>query len=213
MDNPLAIFGAGGHAKVILDALNCANVRPDFLVEDHRNKSEMFGVPLLSREDSRWQSICRFRFVVAVGNNQNRRRIFQELVHKGGTPINVIHPKATVSPRAHLGVGVVVFAGAVLNADGSIDDNSIVNTSASIDHDCRIGAHAHICPGVHLGGHVTVGTGALIGIGAAVLPRTVIGDWTVVGAGSVVNRDLPSNVVAFGCPARVQREVDPDSAA
>jgi len=205
MKEPLILFGAGSHAKVVLDALICAGTPPDFAVDDAPEGDGLFGVRVISSSDHEWRRYGSFRFALAVGDNQNRRRIFEELKSKGGVPINVIHPAATVSPRAKLGLGIVVFAGAVINPDAIIGDNCIVNTSASIDHDCKLGAHAHICPGVHMAGDVTVGTGALIGVGTAILPGMTIGDWTTVGAGSVVNRDLPSNAVAFGCPAKVQR--------
>jgi maltose O-acetyltransferase len=48
----------------------------------------------------------------------------------------------------------------------------------------------------------------LAGGGTIVCPGVTIGDDTVVGAGAVVTRDLPAGVVAFGVPARVQRELD-----
>lgn len=54
---------------------------------------------------------------------------------------------------------------------------------------------------------VRIGRSCWIGAGAVILPGVTIGDNTVVGAGSVVTRDLPSNVVAVGNPCRVLREV------
>ncbi len=54
---------------------------------------------------------------------------------------------------------------------------------------------------VHIGNNCWIGTGALI------MPGVTIGDNVVVGAGSVVTKDLPSNVLAFGNPCRVQREI------
>ena len=57
------------------------------------------------------------------------------------------------------------------------------------------------------------GTGLLkemfaeIGAGALIMPGITIGDHVVVGAGSVVTKDLPSNVIAVGNPCRVLREI------
>jgi len=55
---------------------------------------------------------------------------------------------------------------------------------------------------------VTVADGVWLGAGAIVCPGVSIGENTVVGAGSVVTRDLPAGVVAYGNPARVAREID-----
>ena len=54
---------------------------------------------------------------------------------------------------------------------------------------------------------ITIGDNVWFGGGAIVLPGVTIGDDTVVGAGAVVTRDLPAGVVAYGNPARVQREI------
>ena len=55
---------------------------------------------------------------------------------------------------------------------------------------------------------ITIGDNVWLGGGVIVCPGVTIGDNTVVGAGAVVTRDLPADVVAFGNPARVQREID-----
>jgi len=78
----------------------------------------------------------------------------------------------------------------------------IVNTGATIDHDCIVGDFAHIGPGVHLAGMVKVGAGAFLGIGSVVLPGLAIGEWSMVGAGAVVIRDVPDRVTAYGVPAK-----------
>ena len=54
---------------------------------------------------------------------------------------------------------------------------------------------------------ITIGNNVWLGGGVIVLPGVNIGENTVVGAGSVVTRDLPANVVAVGNPARVIREL------
>ena len=46
-----------------------------------------------------------------------------------------------------------------------------------------------------------------IGAGAVILPGVTIGDNSVIGAGAVVTRDIPANVVAFGVPCRVVRPI------
>ena len=54
---------------------------------------------------------------------------------------------------------------------------------------------------------VHIGSNCWLGAGVIVMPGVTIGDNTVIGAGSIVTRDIPSNVVAVGNPCRVMRPV------
>lgn len=54
---------------------------------------------------------------------------------------------------------------------------------------------------------IHIGKNCWIGAGALILPGVTIGDNTVIGAGSVVTKDIPSSVVAVGNPCRVMRDV------
>lgn len=77
-----------------------------------------------------------------------------------------------------------------------------------MEHHCQVDNHAHLAPGVCLGGEVRVGEGVLLGVGAISIPRRLIGDWSIVGAGAVVTSNLPSQTVAVGVPARVVKQLD-----
>ncbi len=68
--------------------------------------------------------------------------------------------------------------------------------------------------GLESGRPITIGNDVWVGGGAIICPSVTIGDGAVIGAGSVVTRDIPANVFAAGNPCRVIREVaDNDSAA
>ena len=84
-----------------------------------------------------------------------------------------------------------------------------MNTNASVDHDNRLGSFSSVAPRVATGGNVTVGEFAAIGIGATVLQGRRIGQHAVVGAGSVVTRDIPDFTVAYGIPAKPIRTRTP----
>lgn len=64
----------------------------------------------------------------------------------------------------------------------------------------RLGAQFNLP--VHIGKNVWIGAGVLI------MPGVSIGENSVIGAGSVVTKDIPANVVAFGTPCRVTRDID-----
>lgn len=55
---------------------------------------------------------------------------------------------------------------------------------------------------------IHIGKNCWLGAGVIVLPGVTIGDNTVIGAGSIVTKDIPANVVAVGNPCRVLREIN-----
>jgi sugar O-acyltransferase (sialic acid O-acetyltransferase NeuD family) len=149
------------------------------------------------------KSIPHDALVVGIGDNETRMRLFAQLSKQGEKFITIVHPDAVVAGDARLGAGTVVFAGAIVNANASVGDNVILNTGCSVDHDCVIGSHSHICPGVHLGGTVCVGEGAFVGIASTVIHNKTIGEWSTVGAGAVIIRDVVPRTTVVGVPGRL----------
>ena len=75
-----------------------------------------------------------------------------------------------------------------------------------VEHDVEVGEYAHVAPNAAMGGGSSLGAFSHLGIGASVLPCVHIGARSVVGAGAVVVRNLPDEVVAIGIPARIHRQ-------
>jgi acetyltransferase-like isoleucine patch superfamily enzyme len=63
-----------------------------------------------------------------------------------------------------------------------------------------------ISPGVNIAGKAKIGDLCYIGMGAVVLDGISIGNNSVVGAGSVVTKDVPDSVQVLGMPARIAKE-------
>lgn len=164
--------------------------------------TEIMGVPVIGPID-RFANMEYDGLVVAIGDNQTRARVFEACRARGARFINAVHPTAVVGSGVRFGEGVMVCAGVVINPHAVIGDDVILNTSCSVDHHVQIEAHVHIGPGVCLAGEVRVGEGALVGIGANVIPRLVLGRWSVVGAGAAVITDVPPSATAVGVPACV----------
>jgi sugar O-acyltransferase (sialic acid O-acetyltransferase NeuD family) len=207
----LVIYGAGGHGKVILDAvLRSGRYRVVGLLDDDvaLHGKTVLGIPVLggfSELDRRELRGCQL--VLAVGPNSKRRELRERLRPLGFTFACLVHPSAQIGEGVSLGVGTVALAGVVINAETSVGEHVIVNTGATIDHDCRIGDFAHISPGVHLAGDVRVGALAHVGIGACVIPGITIGEGATVGAGAAVVEDVAPGKTVGGVPAREIREM------
>lgn len=198
----IVVIGGGGHAKVVIGALQAAG---RLVIAVHDDDAATWGSALLGVRVVGPISAVRkehYEFgVIAIGDNVARKAISEEVKLQW---ITVTHPTAYVHPSVRLGVGSVLCAGAVLQPETKIGDHVIVNTGATVDHDCMIGDFVHIAPGANLAGAVQLGEGAFLGIGSAVIPGVSVGAWTVVGAGGVVTRSLPDHVVAFGVPAKIK---------
>ncbi len=142
--------------------------------------------------------------VIAVGNNQTRRKITERFRSKLNWA-TAVHASSYVHDTVTIQNGTVVFAGAIVQPETAIGAHCIINTGATVDHDCTIGDYAHLSPGVHLAGGITIGEGAFLGIGSSVIQGIRIGRNAVVGAGAVVIRDVPDGVTVAGVPARALR--------
>lgn len=206
----VVIVGAGGHGQVVADSLlaglKCKgnNIQPVGFVDDNPRLQQrlLLGVPVLGTV-AQLPVIVHHAVVVAIGDNQIRHKIYRQLQEQGEQFISVYHPSAIISTNVQIGQGVMISAGVVVNTGAQIGQDVILNTGCTVDHHNHIGDHVHIAPGVHLGGDVEIDEGALIGIGATVMPQCRVGAWSIVGAGAVVTRDVPAYSTVVGIPARI----------
>jgi sugar O-acyltransferase (sialic acid O-acetyltransferase NeuD family) len=120
----------------------------------------------------------------------------------------LIHPTVHLGSNVHIGEGVTIDVGTVIAANAHLDDFCSINKCCSIGHETSIGKFAFVGPGVFISGLSQIGDKCTIGLHATILETLVIGDWTVIGAGSLVTKDMPHGVVAYGVPAKIIRQND-----
>jgi len=200
----LAILGASGHGKVVADiALASGWDSVEFYDDNWPNCSQVSRWPVIGDSHSLLLSCNKYQGVmVAIGHNETRLKKARQLEEAGALFWLIQHPSAVLSPFAVLGKGTVVMPGAMINVDAKIGRHCIINTGATIDHDCLLADGVHISPGAHLAGTVTVDDCAWIGIGACVHQQRSIGKGAVVGAGAAVIDDVHENETVAGVPAK-----------
>ncbi|MBE2271530.1 MAG: acetyltransferase [Anaerolinea sp.] len=190
----LLILGAGGHAKNVAEvALSLGMEIAGFLDDQQANWGKtFFGYPVLGGIDlDVVRKLEPVSLVVAIGNN----RVRQALVEKfSSTPetftwATLCHPRALISPSAHVGSGTVILPGAIINAEVQIGAHVIVGSGAIIDHECVVEDFAHIACGATLGGGVQISTRSLIDTGAIVKRLVRIAEDVAVQPGEVITND------------------------
>lgn len=207
-DTRSVLLGAGGHARVVLDAMRSNGLPlPEFALDAAKAGSLLDGVPVDGGDEMLPAVSGRgiTFFVLGIGGQGTsplRSRIWKTVVDASLVPLTIIHSSAIVSPSAVIGPGAQILAGAVVNAGAHIGRGVIINTSSVVEHDCQIGDFCHIAPRSCLGGGVNLGEYSHVGIGAVIREYRTIGPQTLVGAGAVVVSDLPGHCRAMGVPAK-----------
>ena len=197
------LFGASGHAKVILDILEQLGEKIDGVMDDNKSLEDFMGAPfMLEKEEIS-------PLFISIGSNDLRKAVAERLEKKHNVVFGtIIHPSAIVSKRAVVGVGTVVMPTSVVQTGSVVGKHCIINTGAILEHECVVEDYAHISPNATLCGNVTVGEGSWIGAGATIIQGVKIGKWCIIGAGSVVTKDIPDGYVAYGVPCHRVRPIN-----
>ena len=208
----LVVLGAGGHARMVVMALNALGYKSGVFLDDDARKK---GVPFLGGWSYAGEitQICLTRlaiegadyFIVGIGSvdadgSAVRDRFYQMALAARLKPITAFSPTAVI--LGHVGEGVFVGPGAIVMPGAIIGPNSIINTGAIVEHDCHIGWSSHIATGAVLCGGVKVGKGVHVGAGAIVKQGVTIGDGATVGMGAVVLDDIAEGLIVVGNPAK-----------
>ena len=155
------------------------------------------------------RDLCQALNATTESQQTRRRELLRQMIGKGGDTVN-LQPPFFCDYGTNIKLGERVF----FNFNCTVLDVCPV----------RIGSYTQIGSGVQIftpmhpfdamerrgkeyGKPVTIGSDVWIGSGALILPGVTIGSRTIIGAGSVVTRDLPDDVLAVGNPCRVLRSI------
>ncbi|WP_082504352.1 acetyltransferase [Methylobacterium sp. Leaf111] len=170
------------------------------------------GVPCLGGVDQ--IELLQKRFddlgvVIAIGDPRTRQGVHARLQQK--VPDikyqTIVHPMASFLGHVQLGVGCIVFPGCAFGPGVVIGVACVLNANVSIGAGTCIEDFVTLCPGVNIGSESTLGTGAYVGMGAAIAQQISLGRWSTLGALSFAREDVATEATAVGTPAR-ERDIE-----
>ncbi|MFC0182296.1 sugar O-acyltransferase, sialic acid O-acetyltransferase NeuD family [Pseudarcicella hirudinis] len=146
-------------------------------------------------------------FQLGVIQVKSKLKVFENFGIDEEKFYTLIHKSACISSTSVLGNGCLVNSLVSVAAHTAIGNFVSINRNASVGHHTTINDFVTINPGSQIAGNVTIGRATQIGMGAIVIDGISIGENSVIGAGSLVTKDIPANVMAYGSPAKIIKEI------
>lgn len=205
---PIVIIGAGGFGREVHALIEDINrAAPTWHILGFADDDlgaldgfERFDGVRWSIEDLPLEE-CR-NYVCAVGAPVTRKAIVDRLAEKDLAWPQLIHPTAAIGPGSVVGPGAILCRNSIVTVDIVLGEHVHVNNAASVGHDARLGDFCTLSCHVDICGAVTLGEGVFLGSHASILPKAKVGEWSRVGAGSVVLRSVQAEATVFGVPAK-----------
>ncbi|MCX6295902.1 MAG: hypothetical protein NTX97_07520 [Bacteroidetes bacterium] len=178
MENRIVIVGAGGHGKVVCDAILA---QQKYVVVGFVDDSVSIGTTVNNNykviaNKKNMDSLIDLAnyFVIAIGNNKIREQLFIDTKTKLKAA-TIIHPTAVLGSDVKIGEGAVILANSVISANSLIGENTIVNAGVIVDHDCVISNSVHLSIGTIVGSNSIIGNGYTTAIGENINSFSKIG--------------------------------------
>lgn len=212
MNNKIIVFGSSGHARSISVILERLDYEIVGFIDSYLPKGEkVLNYRVIGDETILKNCIHEFevnKVVVGVGDINSRIKVVN-LINEINPNIEfptIVSPDSSVANYTKIGQGTVVFSNTFINVETKVGDFCVVNSGSIVEHNTIIGDYCTISPGANLGGDVDIKANTFIGSSATIIQKKKIGKNVVIGAGAVVTKDLPNNVLAVGIPAVIKKE-------
>lgn len=208
------IIGVGPYSIVMAELAElCGYVVGGYYhYNDDRTGELYYGKEIISSvSDLLDNNIEGKKFILSMGNNNIRTELSIKLRNKKAIVPSIIHPTVEVSKTAEIGIGVILKRNVTIQSDCKINDDCIICDNTTVCHHSHISSGSFIAGSCVLGAYTKVLEKAFIGQGSIIPSGKVqyIGNNSVIGAGSVVLKDVLDYEVVAGNPAKHLKFIKP----
>jgi sugar O-acyltransferase, sialic acid O-acetyltransferase NeuD family/sugar O-acyltransferase, sialic acid O-acetyltransferase NeuD family len=205
----ILIFGAGGFGREVQWLIERINrMKPIWKIEGYlddgiESGTEINGYKVLGGVEKLQEFDASVSVVCAVGSARIREKIISRIKQIGKFQFpNLIDPDVQMSQFISMGEGNIICAGNILTVNITLGDFVILNLSCTIGHDAVLESFVTVYPGVNISGCTKMEQGVELGTGSKIIQGITVAKNTIVGAGAVVVRHMPSECVVMGVPAK-----------
>jgi sugar O-acyltransferase (sialic acid O-acetyltransferase NeuD family) len=206
----MLIVGAKGFAKEVLEILYQNEYKKDIVFYDDVNSdinSKLYDKYYILKSEVEAKDFFLRNgpeFTIGIGGPILRKEMYSKFNNIGGKITSAISVNSDIGHFNNIiDGGCIITSGVIITNDVKLAKGSLVNLNSTIGHDTIIGEFTEICPNVNISGNCRIGNMVFIGANATILPNVNIGKNSIIGAGSVVTKDVPDNVLVVGVPAKI----------
>lgn len=206
----IAIFGAGGFGREVKTIIDKINIKyPNtynfigFYDDGIPIGTKINGFTVLGGINEINQIKTNLELVISIGDPRIKKKVLNKITNLNINFPTIIHPNASISSDdVEIGKGTIICEGTIITCNIKIGEFVIFNLMCTVGHDTFIDDFCAFMPSVNISGEVHIQKNVYVGTGAKIINLVEIGENTIIGAGAVVSKSLPSNCTAVGIPAK-----------
>lgn len=204
----IVILGSNGFAKEVLWLLEGINEEQSQwnllgFVDKNVGEEPLPGYSVIGNDEWLMQYSRPINAVCGLGSPSLRKHVVERFKNSQVSFPNIVAKQAAVSKYASFGSGCIVCANVLISPHVTLGNFVTINLSCTVGHEAVLEDFITVNPGTNISGNVRIGSGCEIGTNACIIQGKQLGPNTIVGAGSVITRDVPGNCTVVGNPGRV----------
>lgn len=213
MPNKIFLLGVGHSTPFFAElAETCGyTVAGLYHYNDDRTGQTDHDFPILGSFNDLYNSdIEGKKFMLTMGNMAIKREVSKNLIRRGGIIPSLVHPNAVISRFANISeCGVLVCSSCEIHSDAIVGEGCVLWPQVVVEHNTQLHDYVFCGPKAYVGAYIEVSNQAFIGQCSVCISGKIdsIGENAIIGAGAVVTKNVPPNVIVKGNPATIYKKV------